>query len=136
MFYFYLTIKIIAYYSLPYYLFRHRKSHNKLLSFQSFFLLLWLLYLAYLSYLPFIDYYYTNELNVQFIIPNYASYILVVMFAPVPTLFYLFFIPLVSKFKILTGSPFVSEVHKSFPILSSFSEISEDAVLRIFPVDM
>ena len=102
MFYFYLTIKIIAYYSLPYYLFRHRKSHNKLLSFQSFFLLLWLLYLAYLSYLPFIDYYYTNELNVQFIIPNYASYILVVMFAPMPTLFYLFFIPLVSKFRILS----------------------------------
>ena len=102
MFYFYLTIKIIAYYLLPYYLFRQRNSHNKLLSLQSFFLILWLFYLAYLSYLPFIDYYYTNELNIQFIIPNYAPYILLVMLAPVPALFYFYFIPLVSKFRILS----------------------------------
>ena len=102
MFYFYLTIKIIVYYSLPYHLFRQRKSHNQLLSFQSFFLLLWLLYLAYLSYLPFIDFYYTNELNIQFIIPNYAPYILLVMLAPVPALFYFYFIPLVSKFRLLS----------------------------------
>ena len=102
MFYFYLIIKIIAYYSLPLYLFQKRTFHKKLFSVQSFLLFAWLVYLAYLSYLPFIDYYYTNELNIQFIIPNYALYILVVLFAPVPALFYLFFIPLVSKFKILS----------------------------------
>jgi len=108
MFYFYLMIKIITYYSLPFYLFRQRKSHNKLLSLQSFFLLLWLLYLAYLSYLPFIDYYYTNELNVQFIVPSYVVYILMAMFAPVPALFYFYFIPLVSKFRILSiGTSFL-----------------------------
>ena len=102
MFYFYLFIKIIAYYSLPLYLFQKRKFHNKLLSIQFFLLFAWLIYLAYLSYLPFIDYYYTNELNVQFIIPNYAVFILPVLFAPIPLLYYLFFTVLVSKVKILT----------------------------------
>ena len=102
MFYFYLIIKIIAYYSLPLYLFQKRNFHNKLFSIQSFLLFAWLVYLAYLSYLPFIDYYYTNELNVQFIIPNYAVFILPVLFAPMPLLYYLFFTVLVSKVKILT----------------------------------
>ena len=102
MFYFYLIIKIIAYYTLPLYLFQKRNFHNKLFSIQSFLLFAWLVYLAYLSYLPFIDYYYTNELNVQFIIPNYAVFILPVLFSPMPLLYYLFFTVLISKVKILT----------------------------------
>ncbi len=102
MFYFYYVIKILAYYLLPLYLFRKRKFHKKLLSIQSFLLFTWLVYLALLSYLPFVDYYYTNELNVQFIIPNYAVYILPLLFAPIPLLYYLFFATLISKVKILT----------------------------------
>ena len=41
-----------------------------------------------------------------------------------------------SKFLIKTGSPSLSVVQSFLPILSVFSEIIDDAVLRILPVDL
>tara|TARA_B100000700_G_scaffold65714_1_gene72561 strand:- start:160 stop:693 length:534 start_codon:yes stop_codon:yes gene_type:complete len=98
MFYIYLFIKIILYLGLPIYSLR-LTNLNSFINAKNLSLLIWLFLAAFITYIPFYDYYQNNEVNIQYLIPNYANYILIVLFLVLPILYFYFFEKLILSFR-------------------------------------
>ena len=101
MFYVYLTSKILLFYLLPYFA-NTRKASKTLINIKSILLFSWLVYLAFLTYIPFIDYYFENEVNIQYLVPDYALLLIIIIFLIIPFGYFFYFDKALSKFKKLT----------------------------------
>ena len=101
MFYVYLTSKILLFYFLPYFAIT-RKASKTLINIKTILLFLWLVYLAFLTYIPFIDYYFENEVNIQYLVPDYALLFIIIIFLIIPFGYFFYFDKALSKFKKLT----------------------------------
>ncbi|MDC3208716.1 hypothetical protein OBA27_03150 [Pelagibacteraceae bacterium] len=62
----------------------------------------WLVYLAFLTYIPFIDYYFENEVNIQYLVPDYALFLIIIIFLIIPFGYFFYFDKAINKFKKLT----------------------------------
>ena len=101
MFYVYLISKILLFYLLPYFAIT-RKASKTLINIKSILLFSWLVYLAFLTYIPFIDYYFENEVNIQYLVPDYALLLIIIIFLIIPFGYFFYFDKALSKFKKLT----------------------------------
>ena len=89
MFYVYLISKILLFYLLPYFAIT-RKASKTLINIKSILLFSWLVYLAFLTYIPFIDYYFENEVNIQYLVPDYALLLIIIIFLIILIFFVMF----------------------------------------------
>ena len=101
MFYVYLISKILLFYLLPYFAIT-RKASKTLINIKTILLFSWLVYLAFLTYIPFIDYYFENEVNIQYLVPDYALLFIIIIFLIIPFGYFFYFDKALSKFKKLT----------------------------------
>ena len=101
MVYAYLTSKILLFYLLPYFAIT-RKASKTLINIKTILLFSWLVYLAFLTYIPFIDYYFENEVNIQYLVPDYALLFIIIIFLIIPFGYFFYFDKALSKFKKLT----------------------------------